>query len=118
VQRHRKSPTPSLSPHLTHPSQGNLAWLENLETSFQADFQASKKAPYIPLFSKSNKPAGFVKTAGGKGLFTAGNVTYVQIYDAGHMVPYDQPEAALDMFVRWIMDTPLTLTTGDAVEGM
>jgi len=97
---------------------GNLAWLENMESSFQADFQASKKAPYIPLSSKTNKPAGFVKTAGGKGQFTAGNVTYVQIYDAGHMVPYDQPEAALDMFVRWIMDTPLTLTTGDAVEGM
>ncbi|QRV80572.1 Serine carboxypeptidase [Ceratobasidium sp. AG-Ba] len=93
---------------------GNLQWLEGLETSFQADFVASKKAPFIPLHSKTNKPAGFIKTAGGKGQFTAGNVTYVQIYEAGHMVPYDQPEAALDMFVRWIMDVPLTLTTGDA----
>ncbi|KAF8602051.1 carboxypeptidase C [Ceratobasidium sp. AG-I] len=95
---------------------GNLEWLEALETSFQADFKAAKKAPYIPLSSKTNKPAGFVKTAGGKGLFTAGNVTYVQIYEAGHMVPFDQPEAALDMFVRWIMDVPLTLTTGDAAK--
>ncbi|CAE6418101.1 unnamed protein product [Rhizoctonia solani] len=93
---------------------GNLQWLEKLETSFQADFQAAKQVPFVPLSSKSNKPAGFVKTAGGKGQFTAGNITYVQIYDAGHMVPYDQPEAALDMFVRWIMDTPLTVTTSDA----
>ncbi|CAE6360998.1 unnamed protein product [Rhizoctonia solani] len=93
---------------------GNLQWLEGLETSFQADFQAAKQVPFIPLSSKTNKPAGFVKTAGGKGQFTAGNVTYVQIYDAGHMVPYDQPEAALDMFVRWIMDTPLTVNPGDA----
>ncbi|KAH7339033.1 serine carboxypeptidase [Rhizoctonia solani] len=93
---------------------GNLQWLEKLETSFQADFQAAKHVPFVPLSSKTNKPAGFVKTAGGKGQFTAGNITYVQIYDAGHMVPYDQPEAALDMFVRWIMDTPLTVTTSDA----
>ncbi|KAG8739484.1 hypothetical protein FRC10_005580 [Ceratobasidium sp. 414] len=89
---------------------GNLQWLETLETSFQAEFNAAKQAPYIPLSSKTNKPAGFVKTAGGRGKFTAGNVTYVQIYEAGHMVPYDQPEAALDMFARWIMDVPLTLT--------
>ncbi|CAE7076121.1 unnamed protein product [Rhizoctonia solani] len=93
---------------------GNLQWLEKLETSFQDEFQSAKQVPFIPLSSKSNKPAGFVKSAGGKGQFTAGNVTYVQIYDAGHMVPYDQPEAALDMFVRWIMDTPLTVTTSDA----
>ncbi|CCO34254.1 hypothetical protein BN14_08348 [Rhizoctonia solani AG-1 IB] len=93
---------------------GNLQWLEGLESSFQADFQAAKQVPFIPLSSKTNKPAGFVKTAGGKGKFTAGNITYVQIYDAGHMVPYDQPEAALDMFVRWIMDTPLTVNIGDA----
>ncbi|KEP49632.1 serine carboxypeptidase [Rhizoctonia solani 123E] len=93
---------------------GNLQWLEKLETSFQADFQAAKQIPFVPLSSKSNKPAGFVKTAGGNGKFTAGNVTYVQIYDAGHMVPFDQPEAALDMFVRWIMDTPLTVSASDA----
>ncbi|CUA72871.1 hypothetical protein RSOLAG22IIIB_05058 [Rhizoctonia solani] len=93
---------------------GNLQWLEKMESSFQAEFQAAKQVPFVPLSSKTNKPAGFVKTAGGHGKFTAGNVTYVQIYDAGHMVPYDQPEAALDMFVRWIMDTPLTVTTSDA----
>ncbi|CAE6509142.1 unnamed protein product [Rhizoctonia solani] len=92
---------------------GNLQWLEKMESSFQAEFQAAKQVPFVPLSSKTNKPAGFVKTAGGHGKFTAGNVTYVQIYDAGHMVPYDQPEAALDMFVRWIMDTPLTVTTSD-----
>ncbi|KAG1893874.1 uncharacterized protein F5891DRAFT_1281897 [Suillus fuscotomentosus] len=29
---------------------------------------------------------------------------YVTSYLFRHMVPYDQPEAALDMMVRWIMD--------------
>lgn len=32
----------------------------------------------------------------------AGLLTYLQVYDAGHMIPYDQPEAALSYFNRWI----------------
>jgi len=61
----------------------------------------------------TGKLAGEVRSAGGGG-FAAGNVTFVNIYDAGfvsfvwlyrspylytfhhsHMVPFDQPEAAL-----------------------
>lgn len=42
----------------------------------------------------SGRVAGEVRSAGGDG-FTAGNVTFVQVYEAGHMVPFDQPEAAL-----------------------
>ncbi|KAG8896718.1 hypothetical protein FRC01_011661, partial [Tulasnella sp. 417] len=52
--------------------------------------------------------AGKVKSAGGGG-FTAGNFTYVVVHEAGHMVPYDQPEAALDLFTRWLADVPLDL---------
>ncbi|GAA5861536.1 hypothetical protein JCM1840_005403 [Sporobolomyces johnsonii] len=33
---------------------------------------------------------------------TARNLTYVKILDASHMVPYDQPLAAHDMFLRFI----------------
>ncbi|KAG0691958.1 Alpha/Beta hydrolase protein [Suillus ampliporus] len=57
---------------------------------------------------RSGKVAGTVRSAGGGGA-GAGNVTFVTVHDAGHMVPYDQPEAALDMITRWIMDIPLTL---------
>lgn len=28
-----------------------------------------------------------------------------QVHDAGHMVPMDQPEAALEMLKRWIGDS-------------
>ncbi|GAA5958162.1 hypothetical protein JCM21900_002928 [Sporobolomyces salmonicolor] len=33
---------------------------------------------------------------------TARNLTYVKILDASHMVPYDQPLAAHDMFLRFV----------------
>lgn len=33
-----------------------------------------------------------------------------------HMVPYDQPEASLDLFTRWILDIPLSLNVTKEVE--
>lgn len=29
------------------------------------------------------------------------------IYEAGHMVPQDQPQASLDMLNRWLENKPL-----------
>lgn len=31
-----------------------------------------------------------------------GNLTFMRIHAAGHMVPHDQPEAAQEFFNRWI----------------
>lgn len=33
---------------------------------------------------------------------SSGNFTFVRIHAAGHMVPYNQPEASLDMVNRWL----------------
>ncbi|KAJ3554633.1 hypothetical protein NM688_g3005 [Phlebia brevispora] len=85
---------------------GNEAWVEKLEHKFHDDFVKSKSLPWQTL--GSGRIAGEVRSAGGDG-FTAGNVTFVQVYEAGHMVPFDQPEAALDLFTRWITDVPLSL---------
>ncbi|KAF8061732.1 carboxypeptidase C [Lyophyllum atratum] len=85
---------------------GNERWVEQLETKFHNDFAKTKPVPWIA--NDSGKLAGEVRSAGGGG-FTAGNVTFVTVFEAGHMVPYDQPEAALDLFTKWITDTPLTL---------
>ncbi|KAJ7737915.1 carboxypeptidase C [Mycena maculata] len=84
---------------------GNERWLDVLPSSFQSEFVAAKPIPWVT--AGTGALAGEVRSAGGKG-FTAGNVTFVTVFEAGHMVPYDQPEAALDLFTRWISNTPLS----------
>ncbi|KAK7695150.1 hypothetical protein QCA50_002340 [Cerrena zonata] len=63
------------------------------------------KAPSLVWRTKaSNYSAGRFRRAGPDG--GAGNVTFVEIFDAGHMAPHDQPEATLDMVTRWVQNTP------------
>ncbi|KIO24205.1 hypothetical protein M407DRAFT_77252 [Tulasnella calospora MUT 4182] len=85
---------------------GNLEWMEALDNVFADEFRSAALVPWQTL--NTGKIAGKVKSAGGGG-FTAGNFTYVVVHEAGHMVPYDQPEAALDLFTRWLADVPLDL---------
>ncbi|KAL0567380.1 hypothetical protein V5O48_014608, partial [Marasmius crinis-equi] len=83
----------------------NERWVSELETRFQSEFAKAKPIPWI---EPNGRQAGNVRSAGGGG-FTAGNVTFVEVFEAGHMVPYDQPSAALDLITRWIRDKPLTV---------
>ena len=79
--------------------KGNLEWMQNLETSYLAEFNNGTGKEW----SVNGKPAGLVRK-GGKG---AGSVTFIQVYKAGHMVPYDQPEAAADMIEKWLANKSL-----------
>ena len=93
--------------------QGNEAWVEELDHAFHKEFKAAPSIQWIT--AGTGRVAGEVRSAGGGG-FGAGNVTFVNVYEAGlvqglesfishfvltalppfrHMVPYDQPEAAL-----------------------
>ncbi|KAF9269332.1 carboxypeptidase C [Marasmius fiardii PR-910] len=83
---------------------GNERWVEALDTQFKAEFAAAKSLPWID--SAEDRQAGVVRSAGGGG-FTAGNVTFVEIFEAGHMAPHDQSSAALDLITRWIRNVPL-----------
>ncbi|KAH7915045.1 Alpha/Beta hydrolase protein [Hygrophoropsis aurantiaca] len=84
---------------------GNERWLEQLDTVFLPEFSAATPQSWTTM--KTGTLAGTVRSAGG-GSSGSGNVTFVTVHEAGHMVPYDQPEAALDMITRWLMDIPLT----------
>lgn len=75
--------------------------MENLKTTFQQQFI---HAPILPL-QTHNRTAGTTRSVGEGG--EAGRIALVEIYDAGHMAPHDQPDASLDMFNRWIENKPL-----------
>ncbi|KAK3313491.1 Alpha/Beta hydrolase protein [Apodospora peruviana] len=71
---------------------GNRAWTEALEWPGQKAFnKASVDDLNLP---GAKKEYGKFKTAG--------NFTFMQIYQAGHMVPMDQPENSLDFLNRWV----------------
>ncbi|EJD54383.1 peptidase S10, serine carboxypeptidase [Auricularia subglabra TFB-10046 SS5] len=77
---------------------GNERWMERLEGHALADdFARAVKKPWSPL--SSGKVAGKVRASGGAH-GSAGNFTFLEIHEAGHMAPYDQPEATLDMIER------------------
>ncbi|KAI0718401.1 carboxypeptidase C [Cerioporus squamosus] len=85
---------------------GNERWVEQLDTKFRDEFSKTTKQPWVTL--NKGDLSGWVRSAGGDG-YTAGNVTYVQVHAAGHMVPFDQPDASLDLLTRWLADVPLAL---------
>ncbi|KAF2485713.1 cpy like protein carboxypeptidase [Neohortaea acidophila] len=71
---------------------GNLAWTTQLEWPGQKNYA---KAPMEDLkLAADDSKIGSVKSAG--------NFTFVRIHAGGHMVPYDQPVASLDMLNRWL----------------
>ncbi|OBA21914.1 hypothetical protein METBIDRAFT_10831 [Metschnikowia bicuspidata var. bicuspidata NRRL YB-4993] len=69
---------------------GNRAWSNELPWSGHDQFRS------LPVreWTVGNKTAGEAKNYE--------NLTFLRIFDAGHMVPYDQPENSLDMVNRWI----------------
>lgn len=69
---------------------GNKAWSEALEWPGHKSF-AEEKLKDLTL---DGEAYGQVKSSG--------NFTFMRIYQAGHMVPYNQPAGSLDFFNRWI----------------
>ncbi|EIW87420.1 peptidase S10 serine carboxypeptidase [Coniophora puteana RWD-64-598 SS2] len=82
--------------------QGETKFVEALPNLYQNEFQA---APFKSWTIDGNR-VGLVRSAG-VSPESAGNLTLAIVYEAGHMVPHDQPEVALDMMLRWINDEPI-----------
>ncbi|KAK8574529.1 hypothetical protein V6N13_034210 [Hibiscus sabdariffa] len=76
---------------------GNSRWVHAMQWSGQKEFVASPEVPFVVDGSE----AGVLKTHGPLG--------FLKVHDAGHMVPMDQPKAALEMLKRW--------TKGSLAEG-
>jgi len=71
---------------------GNKHWTLKLAWPHQADFNAAEEKPYIA--GGSNTEVGKLREAAG--------FAFLQVYRAGHMVPRDQPAAAVSMLNDFI----------------
>lgn len=68
---------------------GNSRWVHAMEWSGQSGFVSSSEIPFLV----DGVEAGLLKTHG--------SLSFLKVHDAGHMVPMDQPKAALEMLKRW-----------------
>ena len=71
---------------------GNLAWTDALEWPGQKAYQKAELEDF--RLDDDGTSLGSVKSSG--------NLTFMRIHAAGHMVPYDQPVASLEMLNRWL----------------
>ncbi|KAF9326742.1 hypothetical protein BG006_009872 [Podila minutissima] len=74
---------------------GNKAWALELPWSGQAKLQEKKDKKWFA----NGDHAGDVRTSG--------PLTYLRVFGAGHMVPYDKPAESLEMFNTWIRNKKL-----------
>ncbi|KAJ1962878.1 hypothetical protein GGI12_002390, partial [Dipsacomyces acuminosporus] len=73
---------------------GNKAWTLALEWAGKGGFNGAEDLAW----NVGSKQAGEVRSFD--------NFTFLRVFEAGHMTPYDQPENALDMINRWIENKP------------
>ncbi|EPS41995.1 hypothetical protein H072_4030 [Dactylellina haptotyla CBS 200.50] len=71
---------------------GNHAWTEALEWSGKSAFNKVSLGDF--KMADSGKTVGQIKSANG--------LTFLRIFQAGHMTPMDQPESSLEFFNRWL----------------
>ncbi|KAH3901038.1 probable Putative serine carboxypeptidase YBR139W [Saccharomycodes ludwigii] len=69
---------------------GNLGWVDHLDWTGKELFETLPLRPWY----KDGVQYGQFKSLG--------SFNFLRVYDAGHMVPYDQPEASLAMVNSWI----------------
>jgi len=69
---------------------GNQGWTNALEWHGKKGFCNEELGPY----KMGDKEVGQIQSFG--------NFTFLRLYQGGHMVPHDQPEASLFMFNEWL----------------
>ncbi|CAM9875356.1 unnamed protein product [Chrysoparadoxa australica] len=80
---------------------GNERFLDALQWSGGSSYRSSHRETWVSTRADgSTGPAGYVQTSGN-------GLTYLLVLDAGHMVPLDVPEAALDMITRFLSGATL-----------
>ena len=76
---------------------GNQAWTEDMEWSGKDAFNEAETSQFV---LSSGKVAGEGKFA--KGSEGGGRLSFLRIFEAGHLAPKDQPAATLEMINRFV----------------
>ncbi|KAJ1984635.1 hypothetical protein H4R34_000538 [Dimargaris verticillata] len=76
---------------------GNKAWSLALSWSGKDALNAAADKPWVVASSTTKGKEYHAGDAR-----SHENLTFLRVFGAGHMVPYDQPESALDMVNRWL----------------
>ncbi|RNF05275.1 serine carboxypeptidase [Trypanosoma conorhini] len=79
---------------------GNKNWTTALHWPGQEAFNAAADKPFA---NPDGSPAGLVRTAAAP---STAAFSFVQVYNAGHMVPMDQPAAASVMINKFMQNAP------------
>merc|ERR1712060_71387 len=82
---------------------GNKKWTLAMEWPHKADFNAAADQPFMV----EGKQAGRLRMSNG--------FHFLQVYQAGHMVPRDRPAAALSMLNGFLVDKMSTSTMEEVV---
>ncbi|KAJ1300748.1 hypothetical protein OPQ81_002391 [Rhizoctonia solani] len=82
---------------------GAFEWMYRLDSKYAKEFRLLNNT----VWKLNGKPVGEVRASADEGGKTAGNFTWLRVYEAGHMVPHDQPEVALELFKKWVNNKPL-----------
>jgi len=79
---------------------GNKAWTKALDWTGHTEFESAKDEDWT--YGSASTKGGKVRSApAAKG---KGSLTFLQVFEAGHMVPMDQPEAALALYESFIQN--------------
>ncbi|RCK59341.1 Carboxypeptidase Y [Candida viswanathii] len=70
------------------------SWIGLLEVADTLGYKDFERQPLEKWVTEKGKTAGEIKQLD--------KLTFIRVYEAGHMVPFDQPENALDLVNRWI----------------
>lgn len=70
------------------------SWIGLLEVVDSLGYKDFELQPMKKWITENGAVAGEIKKLE--------KLTFIRVYDAGHMVPFDQPENSLDLINRWI----------------
>jgi len=79
--------------------ESNRIWLNNLIWSGSEEYLEKEMKPWRVSVNGTDVKAGDTKSATSLG---GGKITFATVEKAGHMVPYDQPEVALEMVNKFL----------------